>query len=672
MTIVFSNRSDVTAIDMSDLENRRFARRLSSKILFDQFCDKFFPENIAYLVKSLIDIKAVLSKEKSTTDFHQLCMNLYHINPSIYMALRKAYSLPPKRAIIHICGQSIAQSFPTRLKTMKPKIHCLSMKGKQCIAFIGQVELKPHLYYHVKEDKIYGFCENKGNQMLQVARHALVLIVRGIYEKWTLPMDYALFYTRDPSARSRWIRKTISDVIEAGLMVCACMLEKGSKITASEMGNEVTTEAPFFQVERGSKIYLVYDPTYIMVTVYRCLMTHEFHYKNTIAKWQDVLEFYKGDSKREHRLAPELLETHVVPNFGHEMEARFAVETLSERVASGISAYVDFGQIDESARGTVNLLSMMSKFYMFMNSSNARNTSEYQKPFSGNEHQTRFVREMLNFFQNLKVIKDGKDVTHKVDILKQLQISIRAIILLFEDLNEEKITLQLYTHHFNFNIMNTFLNSIREQSTTKDFTAWRIISAFRKMVYSNILKTSGNKTCPELVSNIFNEYLQNTSYLREPPADFRSNFKVSSLSLPVKKSDYQHFELPAKEQLITISQFLWQKSCDLHNKCSLPKLEKPNQYVYPAADMHRFVETLENKVKEAFQKYFFTKRLFVTMEESKKDLINSLKLPCKCFPVMFMIILFFRLRISQQLRANNRIFRESSNEDLFFCYKNFS
>lgn len=661
--------------------------------MFQHLCDAFFDKEIAEVIKAQSNIKPHLISKKiyPNPDSKFFYLYFYHASPMNYTAMQKLLNLPSKRTLLAMCRCASARGIDQLMQTLKPKIQVMSDSEKYCSVLVGEVQLKPHLYYHVRQDRVFGLCESLSSYRRQVARRGFVFILRGILEPWVLPVDYALLSQDDDVAITHWFHTVLSVIIGAGLKVRLCISNMDPHLLT---GTNLSVEKPYFSPNDSNhcKIFFAYDTNYLMRSVYRRFMDSEFHYQGSVAKWQDVLQFYESDSMKEHRLAPELSKQHVSPTENDKMKTRFAAETLSERVAAGISTYVDFGQMEESARGTVKILTMMGRIYKFMNSSSAPNTCKYQKPYTGSKFMNVSLVEYLTILREIKVISDGADITSNVDCLKQLQITIRSVMFIFENLCMEANISKLNVKNLSFDIFENFHRRILESSKRKDITAWRLVLAYRKMLFRNILKPSKGKTCKPLISEIIQAYL---GVEKEPDlAAARANFKISTIPMTVKMADYQDLDLPADCQLIPLCVLLLEKCNKLHVKCCFPKTklrdETHTRYTQftgepmprravglPDDKFIEFIERLDDEVKLCFDG-FWRLRVGVLFGASlellaaRRALIASYVPPCPCFPVSYLIQIFFRLRISQQLKENNRRFKHCEADHLTFQYVNLS
>lgn len=673
---------------------------------FNELCDKYLGPEIAHIIKANVDVKHKILHDRFTTinhDFKHFCLKFYYTSPASYSGLQKSLNLPDKKTLSRMLMSAIEGDHEKLITTLKAKVDCMSDLEKNCSILIGFVEVKPHLFYHINEDKIYGFSESYGVQKSELAEDALVIFARGIYEPWVLAIDYALFpKDGDTNAITCWIRKTISDVLHVGLNVRVCISNLSPDIIAAspepasastEKPAPVSIEKPFFSVDK-KQIYYTIDPSYLIKKIHSCFMEYEFHFCDTVARWQDIVNFYNRDSKKKLRLAPKLTEEHVKCSSSREIPFSYVINTLSESVAAGISTYIEFGAMNVAAVGTVRFLTIISKLIDFTHSCNADHYREFKRPFDGSIAQLSFFSEVFFYFRCLKVVKNNVDVTDRMEFITDFQMAIRSLLMLSEDLKFENYP-NLFTRNINFNFISNFFHSVSKKNyRSGELLPWRLATEFRSRFSRHILRTPKHRYCPEVLNGIFFEYLS-SSHLLDPEVNamkvpaYPKPFKAGHLSLRVRMSDYKDIDLPRKEQMSEIGIFVLNKCLEKHPSCTLPgrqrkrdidndddpderykqyKFEPVKKRFIPDQHFMLFLWELETELKNYLETNFINMYFLRSLDHRSETTLDSFKPPCICFPVMYLKTLFFRLRMSQILRINNRTFKKGA-KNLCFRYK---
>ncbi|XP_063829214.1 uncharacterized protein LOC135078615 [Ostrinia nubilalis] len=655
---------------------------------FYNLCDEFLNKEIAKIVKEQVDFKFKFAGEKYDSDFKYFCLKFYYTCPASYLALQPSMNLLDKKSLMTVMMTTFIGEHDKLSKILYAKFECMSPLEKNAVLLVGFTDVKPHYFYHISEDKVYGFTDNCGTQSLQPACGAIVLIARGIYEPWILPIDYVLLPAGDENniknVISSWLYKTIHMLLHVGLNIRICISNlSADAITKDSAVHKVTREQPFFFVE-SKQIYYMKDPTITIKKIHKHFMRHDVYSHDWIAKWKNIVEFYDLDSKKKYRLASALRAEHVRPT-GNEIPFSSVLNTFSEAVAAGMSAYVDSGQMEQEARGTVLFLSIMSRMIDFTRSSNAPNCSEFKRPFTGSDNQMDLIYDALAMF------RDFENNADNLEFVTDIQIAIRSLLLLNEDLTLENYP-KLFTKNINFNTMTIFFDLVSKKNCKSgQILPWRLVDTFRTNFCRYLVNTPKYRDCPEALSGVFFEYLHKVpkdqkalKNENEGLGAFKNTittFKNSDVNMPVKISDYKDFKIPSKNQLQAISAFVLKKCLEKHSTCVLPKKmgrkkvesipsclnrypqftmgSEPDQ-VIPDQGFLRLIAELENDLKVHCDTHMMSSFWMLKLMQFSRFTGDSYQRPCHCFPVVYLTKLYFRIRLSQILKMNNKIFKTTS------------
>jgi hypothetical protein len=129
-----------------------------------------------------------LSDEKNTA------ISMYYKSPSMYKFLRKNGVILPSVSIIknwlkHFkCQPGYNQNFFRKLNL---KGQTMTEKEKKCILMFDEMAIKQEIEYSVSKDLIEGF-EDLGEfgRKPVAAKQALVVLLRGLYSDWKVPIAY--------------------------------------------------------------------------------------------------------------------------------------------------------------------------------------------------------------------------------------------------------------------------------------------------------------------------------------------------------------------------------------------------------------------------------------------------------------------------------------------------
>ena len=136
---------------------------------------------------------------------------------------------------------------------------------------MDEMSFKSHLHYDETNDSIIGFedCGDKETSRA-LANSALVLMTRGILQKWKQPIAY---YFVNESCHRLHLKEivTIRHLEDMGLSVISLVSKQGSKCASFCAYMGVSEEEPFFEIN-GKKYFVLYDPPHLLKSVRNTVM----------------------------------------------------------------------------------------------------------------------------------------------------------------------------------------------------------------------------------------------------------------------------------------------------------------------------------------------------------------------------------------------------------------
>ncbi|CAG5048305.1 unnamed protein product [Parnassius apollo] len=418
---------------------------------------------------------------------------------------------------------------------------------------IDAMSLKAHLFFNIKEDKITGFHEIEGLQSPEPAKNALVIMVRGIFVNWKQPISYALISEcRNYEEINKWIDKVLQKLFEIGLNVRIFVSDQGSDLWKAAKQRSVSIERPYFFMN-NRKIYYIFDAPHLIKNVRNNLMQYDFHFGDSIAKYDHIVKFYNQDIRKSLRLVPKLNNSHIKPTNFEKMKVCYATQLLSKSVANGIRTYIDNNEIEESGIDTANFLMMMNNLFDSLNTYNVRNKYEYKRAYEGNESQKVFFKQMLSFFKDLKLKnpKNGNYVTSRVRFIDGFQITITSIMLLFDDLRVEGFNF-LMTRRCNQDALENLFGQIRTKNgTALNPTCRQFASAFKNLFFCSIIKPPKGGNCADdfgtlLVQTTNEKVTTDSDALPISTNEILNTDYEEFSSIQITSSDYNQLDMPEK------------------------------------------------------------------------------------------------------------------------------
>lgn len=366
---------------------------------------------------------------------------------------------------------------------------------RNCSLLIDEMSIKSPLKYSPHDDKIIGLSDFAGETITsKIGTHATVLMARGIFHNWKQPLAYWIV---NGSFKAEQLKETleacIPDLISSGLIVCLFVSDQGSNFQKFVRLMEVTPERPYFYIG-DTEICFAYDTPHLYKSVRNCLL------KNTIkvpsgndeVKFEHFQSVYDHDSKRNFRMMPKLTPPHMNPTCKEKMRVKYSTQLLSSTMAACIDTYVSLGKLPVSAMNTAGFTSKFDGLFDILNSSHQFDENKPLKSaFCGTDDQIKYLNDMKVYISKLKVTgKEGEDRTLKFRFLRGWQITIAAILRLWDNVRSVEGVEYLLTRRLNSDPIENFFGRIRENSGCNNMpTVDQFTGAFKSFLYGQFLNS---------------------------------------------------------------------------------------------------------------------------------------------------------------------------------------
>lgn len=302
-------------------------------------------------------------------------LGLYLRSPSAYKYLIKKIHLPGVSTVQKwLADQKIFKPgfCPQIMDKLKIKASSMNQMEKSCVLMFDAMSIKQHLEYSQPQDIIEGFQDlGPFGRDSVLAKQALVLMIRGLYYQWKLPVAYFISETAIPGDQLSFIiEKAVEHLSAAGLSVKAVVCDQGTSNTKAFNDLGATTENPYFLDSKNEKVFTVYDTPHLIKSLRNNFLTHDFVYKGNRVSFSDVRKLYSLEcNSTTTRAAHQLTPAHLWPNNFQKMNVALATQIFSHTTASALKTAIATGQIKSStASHTADFLSDINSLFDAMNS----------------------------------------------------------------------------------------------------------------------------------------------------------------------------------------------------------------------------------------------------------------------------------------------------------------
>jgi hypothetical protein len=299
-----------------------------------------------------------------------ICLSIYLFDPRAYAYMRFILkALPCENTLRALLKQNkVEEGFlPFVFKALKCTSSDFDKLSKQVILSWDAINLSPELHYVDKGDE-EGFVGGLDQETRKPATQANVLMIRGIFSDYKLPIAYFL---HDPKLNAERVHSAVEEAIdkvnETGLVVKGLVCDQcpaHQSLYRNIFG--VSAEKPFIE-RNGTKIFCFFDPPHLLKSVKanlrRSLLIFEDGGQEAIASWQHIIDFYLHDCTKITRVAPKLTDNHIFGKPVTNMNVPMTAHVLSRTVAAGIEEAVEGGHLDTEALPTAKICRLFNDLF---------------------------------------------------------------------------------------------------------------------------------------------------------------------------------------------------------------------------------------------------------------------------------------------------------------------
>lgn len=643
---------------------------------FKQLCDKFLPSKCAEFVKLQADLYNKGPKQRRyNQNFLQICLKIYFMGPKAYRNISQIFTLPTKRTLNRLTQNiNIKPGLNEAVfQSLEQKVCSFAEIDKNCLICLDEMSIKSHLFYDIGKDEIIGFVDYGNDKILKPSLHALVVIVKGIYNNWKQPLAYFFVHeTCPPDILQNIVERIITKLFDIGLKVRVLVNDMGSSNIKVCNNFNIKEDNPVFYIN-GQQIIYMFDVPHLIKAVRNNFQKHNFCYNGKLTSWQHVVQFYNSDKILLNRLAPKLTDAHVNPTNREKMKVYLAAQVLSATVAAGMNTHVALQKLSTDAIGTIEFIELFDRLFDVMNSSQTTNAKEFNRAFKGLDYQVQFLKQCLNFLENVKVLNlKNEKVTHRIKSLRCFRITINGLLLLWKTLVSVGFE-YLFTRRLCQDVVENFFGAIRQQGGNAiNPTPIQFKRAFKKLFSVDFFAFENQNCLPD-----FDEILK-LKVTNVDRYDTAATTNTTLIHLNLKDCDYR-FHADEQNAIRYICGYLIKKCLNVHTcqKCEefanahqnldettlysqfrayqTKNLETFGKLYMPQDNFFYYVCELEQIFVENFEKTAVLDNVLTTLIELYKAV--HFQHPCEDFPHNYLLRLYSRMRLFYCLKFINRNFR---------------
>lgn len=358
----------------------------------------------------------LLHKKRKTWSASEkkIALSLYYKSPSTYKFMRTNGIILPAESTVRRWLNSISFStgFPEKyMEQIKLKISNMNKQEKKCAILLDEISIMRTIEYNKVLDEIEGF-EDLGSlgRTNKLGSHALVVMVRGLYAKWKIPLCY--FFTGSGVKGNNLvtiIEECVKQILSIGLLPTCIICDQGTQNRRMYTLLGGTEDKPWTTL-CNKKIFLIYDMPHLVKSIRNNLLNGDFIYnKNKIVSIKNIRAAYDIDSKNIASSMIKITLTHFNSNPFQKMNCKMAIQLLSHSVSAAIKTCVATKELQSlTALDTANFIDIVNNMFDSANSKNLYDPNPNRKPMSDRNPQVLENIENAN-----KLFKDATKICHK-------------------------------------------------------------------------------------------------------------------------------------------------------------------------------------------------------------------------------------------------------------------
>jgi len=401
--------------------------QLNKKLKKDKVNPVSFIEKTKFVSKnskSLVTMQLLHKKRKPWLQNEKtLAISIFYKSPAAYKFMRKNNIILPGVSTLRKLLNALQYTtgfIPEYMNQLKIMCKTMSLQEKKCVVMVDEMSIKYCLEYNKSLDIIEGY-EDLGHlgRSNRPAKMAFVIMLRGLYNKWKLPMSYFFSLTGVKGDEMAQIMKScISELIKIGFNPVCITCDQGTANRKMFSILNASPDKPYTIIEE-KKFFLIYDVPHLLKSVRNNLLNGNIILKTSkgtkTIRFYDFKKTYEIDKSSTTRAMCKVGEQHVNPNPWQKMSCKIAIQTFSNSVSAAIKTCVATGQLDSTtALDTANFFSELNDLFDTLNSKNMFDKNPNRRPMSeNNSNVLNIIKKSINTFKNAEKIS-FKNSTNKI------------------------------------------------------------------------------------------------------------------------------------------------------------------------------------------------------------------------------------------------------------------
>lgn len=469
-------------------------------------------------------------------EVREFALNLHYCSPRAYDYVRKSFDghLPHTATIRKWYGNSDLNAKPgiteKTLEFLRNKVNERKSSGEEviCAVCFDEMSIRKLITWCPSVGHMLGYITygNADGEEPPVAKEAIVFVVNGVNEQFSIPIAYHFINSLDAVQKCQLVVSVLTALIETGVRVTSITFDGHAtnkamcKMLGANLDVYNDTFQPYFMLDE-EKIFIFFDVCHMEKLVRGHLdKKGNFLDKNgAMVQWRYIEQLVKFGYEKGFSATHKLNRSHIEWR-RRPMNVRIAVETLSKSTADSVEYLMTKGWKEfAGATATIYFIRLFNDLFDVLNTKSVRNNENaFKNAMNATNKNEIYIlfNEAIEYIKNLKFkSEDGKVKTLCKSEARTgfigFIINMRSLQLLFEKYVENEKNIQcIPTYFLNQDAVEMLFGKIRSRGGCNDNPdVVQFKAAYRKLLaIDSILQSrKGNCEAFQINRNPFSDIL---------------------------------------------------------------------------------------------------------------------------------------------------------------------
>lgn len=469
-------------------------------------------------MEKLLDCLAFGRDERTyNEDIRSFCLTLHYYSPRAYNYVRTKFNnhLPSVSAIkkwyASVCASPGLENDSFDILQKKSNEYKANNKVLICCLIKDEMAIRRQSQWNPHKSKFEGFVDMgqklTSQDILPLAKEALVFLVSGVEEDFKIPLAYYFINSLDTQQSAFVTIQILTRLSEIGVEITSLTMDghRTNIAMCKFLGANFYGKAYICDpLDEKRSIYIFLDPPHMLKLARNCLASRNLvDGKGRKLEWRYIEMLYDAQINLASNLGNKLTKAHLQWE-KRKMNVQLAAQTLSNSVADSLEFLQQECEQFRQAGGTAEYARTVNNVFDIMNTTKSEGANGFKRPISRETH-TEFserFEQAIEYIKGLRVESESGPILSSISstpFIGMLNNMINFMSLYKDYILTDKIKSgMLITHRFSQDHIETLFGCIRSMNGFNDNpTVQQFEAAFRKLLVHNDIVCPKKSNCIE-------------------------------------------------------------------------------------------------------------------------------------------------------------------------------